>query len=95
MTFGDFIKEKEKIDDVLDLTLPSLSDGHAYPTFTIKLDNIGKVSFHFGGTISSLDMLYDSLPERIKSEPDFIKMVNIGSVGDVKSQNLPRNTNND
>ena len=66
-----------------------------YPTFTIKLDNIGKVSFHFGGTISSLDMLYDSLPERIKSEPDFIKMVNIGSVGDVKSQNLPRNTNND
>lgn len=26
MTFGDFIKEKEKIDDVLDLTLPSLSD---------------------------------------------------------------------
>lgn len=74
---------------------PSRSDGHAYPTFTIKLDNIGKISFHFGGTITSLDMLYDSLPERIKSEPDFIKMVNIGSVGDVKSQNLPRSTNND
>lgn len=74
---------------------PSRSDYHSYPTFTIKLDDIGKVSLHFGGTLGSLDMLYDSLPEKIKLDSNFIQMLNIGSVGDLKCENIPRNAGND
>ena len=34
-------------------------------------------------------MLYDSLPQRMKYDPDFMKLLNEGFIGDVKSQNIP------
>lgn len=37
-------------------------------------------------------MLYDRIPERIKKDPDFIKSLNEGHIGDIKSQNVPRNS---
>lgn len=40
-------------------------------------------------------MLYDSLPQRIKENPNFMKLLNVGALGDVKSQNVPRSTDYD
>lgn len=40
---------------------------------------------HFG----TLNMLLDSIPKRIKKDPDFVKTLNCGSIGNSKSQNIP------
>ena len=77
--------------------LPSRSDGHAYPAFTLKLpkpDELGKVSLHFGGSLGTIGLLFDSIPQRIKDDLDYMKVLNEGFVGDVKSPNIPRNTSN-
>lgn len=75
--------------------LPSRSDGHAYPAFTLKLpkpDELGKVSLHFGGSLGTIGLLFDSIPQRIKDDLDYMKVLNEGFVGDVKCPNIPRNT---
>ena len=38
-------------------------------------------------------MLYDCIPQRIKNDPEYMTYLNQGFLGDVKSQNIPRNTN--
>lgn len=73
---------------------PSKSDGHAYPAFTLKLpnpDELGKVSLHFGGSLGTMGMLFDLIPQKIKEDPDYMLILNEGSVGDIKSPNIPRN----
>lgn len=74
--------------------LPSRGDGHAYPAFTLKLpkpDELGKVSLHFGGSLGTVGLLFDSIPQRIKDDLDYMNVLNEGFVGDVKSPNIPRN----
>ena len=68
---------------------PSKKDGHAYPTLTVKLLQIGKISLHYGGSEGVMTMLYNSLPQRFKEDKEAIKQLNIGSIGDIKTQNLP------
>lgn len=68
---------------------PSKKDGHAYPTLTVKLEQIGKISLHYGGSEGVMTMLYDSLPSRFKEDKEAIKQLNEGNIGDIKTQNLP------
>lgn len=75
---------------------PSRSDGHAYPAFTLKLpkpDELGKVSLHFGGSLGTIGMLFDLIPQRLKEDPDYMQVLNEGSIGDIRSPNIPRNAN--
>lgn len=88
----DYNKDsKDKIDCKF-AKLPSSKDGHSHPAFTVKLkkpNDIGKISIHFGGCDSSVKMLFDCLPERLKLDPNYMKVLNEGFIGDVKSQNVP------
>ena len=68
---------------------PSKKDGHAYPTLTVKLPQIGKISLHYGGSEGVMTMLYDSLPQRFKEDIDAINQLNVGNIGDIKTQNIP------
>ena len=68
---------------------PSKKDGHAYPALTVKLPQIGKISLHHGGSEGVMTMLYDSLPQRLKDDIDAINQLNVGNIGDIKTQNIP------
>ncbi len=68
---------------------PSKKDGHAYPTLTVKLPQIGKISLHYGGSEEVMTMLYDSLPQRFKEDINAINQLNVGNIGDIKTQNIP------
>ncbi len=71
---------------------PSSSNGHAYPTITLRLyepENIGKISLHFGGSLGMMDLLSDCTFERITSNPEITRILNHGNLGDIKAQNVP------
>lgn len=50
----DYNKSSSEKIDCKFAKVPSSSDGHSYPAFTLKLsspENLGKISLHFGGTL--------------------------------------------
>lgn len=61
----------------------------------LNLEILGKYLCILAALCGALDMLYDSLPKRIRDSRDFMELLNVGAVGDIKSQNVPRSTKYD